>query len=137
MKSENANNIIIRRDWLAIEESIVIPLTKAMNLNTSESHMVRRIAGFLEVNSHEVYSTADGRGIRALYPIASLLSHSCLTNTCYIFGKTKSYPLKCYAICDIEKGSELVTKYLPPWTSTTSRRRKLKEGWFFECTCKR
>merc|ERR1712226_1113836 len=37
------------QDWLAIEESIVIPLTKAMNLNTSESHLVRRIAGFLEV----------------------------------------------------------------------------------------
>ena len=37
----------------------------------------------------------------------------------------------------IKKNEEITINYVPPYEDTLTRRQTLKEGWYFECNCKR
>ena len=47
------------------------------------------------------------------------------------------YECVCRATVDISAGEEITDSYVSPLHGTTYRRQRLKEGWFFECHCKR
>ena len=132
-------------DWKTTERTVVDNLVNICggaeheNMTVGE---VRRALGVLEVNCYEVYSFikkigAHSCGLRGCFPAASLLSHSCLANSRHIWGTCPPYTNTCIATTDIEAGQEIVTSYAHPTTSQIRRRKKLKAGWYFECSCKR
>ena len=68
---------------------------------------------------------------------SALLSHGCIPNVNQVFSRVPPYTSKCYAAVDIKKGEEILTTYVNPCFSTATRRKHLREGWFFECVCRR
>ena len=44
---------------------------------------------------------------------------------------------ECRANVTIEKGAEITDFYVSPLYGTRYRRKHLKDGWFFDCKCKR
>ena len=65
------------------------------------------------------------------------MSHACISNVSQTFSKRPPYTSKCIASVDIKKDEEIFTSYLVSTVSTTSRHKKLKEFWYFECSCQR
>lgn len=53
--------------------------------NRFSQEEVDHVVGVLEVNAFEVTSRDGHRG-RGLYPLTALMSHSCLSNTRYVFS---------------------------------------------------
>ncbi|CAM8939444.1 unnamed protein product [Rhodiola kirilowii] len=69
-----------------------------------------------------------------LYPVISIINHSCLPNAVLIFeGKTAVVR----AVEHVPKGSEVLISYIETAGSTTSRKKTLKEQYLFNCTCPR
>lgn len=52
--------------------------------NRFSQEEVDHVVGVLETNAFEVTSR-DGHRLRGLYPLTALMSHSCLSNTRYVF----------------------------------------------------
>ena len=65
------------------------------------------------------------------------MSHGCVPNVYQVFSRTPPYTAKCYAAVNIKSGEEILTTYLSSTFSTLTRRKKLKESWYFDCLCKR
>ena len=65
------------------------------------------------------------------------MSHGCIPNVYQVFNRNPPYAAKCYAAIDIKQGEEILTTYLNSTFSTLTRRKKLKESWYFDCLCKR
>ena len=123
------------KDWFTTERTVVQKLMQqcgeeaVTNLTAAE---IRRAVGVLEVNSYEV-----SEEFRGCFPIGNLLSHSCVPNSCHIWTLAAPYTNTCIATVDIEAGQEVLTTYQIPTMSTLRRRPNLKNGWHFDCTCKR
>ena len=100
-----------------------------------DTDQVHRLIGILEVNAYEIYGTID-RGHRALYPLASLLSHRCTPNVAAAYSSAP-FNRTSYALVDIKKGQEIFSSYANPLTCTLTRRPRLLEAWFFDCACPR
>ena len=65
------------------------------------------------------------------------MSHGCVSNVNQTFSRVPPYTAKCFAAVDIKKDEEILTSYLNSTFSTTTRRKKLKESWYFDCLCQR
>jgi len=93
-----------------------------------------KVLGFYDVNSHAVRAGGGAYRGRGVYPLTSLMNHSCITNTRnLIFGDT----LEVRATVAIPAGATLTTHYVSPLLHRGARQQKLKERWFFDCTCTR
>ena len=97
---------------------------------------VRRALGVLEVNCYEVMNRG-GAGMRACYPIGSLLSHSCVANSTHVWSEEAPWTNTCIAMVDLEAGEEVLTSYQHATMCTLRRRSELAAGWYFSCTCNR
>ena len=51
-------------------------------------------------------------GVRALYPLTSILSHSCLPNCRPVMKKSAPFSNVCIASVDIDVGQELTINYV-------------------------
>jgi len=104
------------------------------DLNIATEEEVVQVLGYLDVNSLAVRGM-DGvyRG-RGIYPVASLMNHSCVCNTRNIIENTR---LETRATVDIKKGECITTHYVSPLLPLSTRREKLRERWFFSCECLR
>ena len=91
----------------------------------------------MDVNSVRIQGTSSETHFpgHALYPVTAILSHSCIANTKTVL-KT-DFTNECIATVFIPKGEEITKSYVSPLETTSMRRRKLKAGWYFECTCSR
>ncbi|KAJ6735776.1 HISTONE-LYSINE N-METHYLTRANSFERASE ASHR1 [Salix viminalis] len=69
-----------------------------------------------------------------LYPIVSIINHSCLPNAVLIF-EGKSSVVR--AVEHIPEGAEVSIAYIDIAGSTMTRQKTLKEQYFFTCTCPR
>lgn len=69
-----------------------------------------------------------------LYPVVSIINHSCLPNAVLIF-EGKSSVVR--AIDHIPEGAEVSIAYIDTAGSTMTRQKALKEQYFFTCTCPR
>jgi len=76
--------------------------------------------------------------LQGLFPITSILNHSCTSNTiCYA---QDDFSFVCRAVTDIERGEELTTNYLHfhyHFFGLTYRINELTSHWHFQCTCRR
>ena len=66
---------------------------------------------------------------------SSLMSHNCIPNVYQVFSRSPPYTAKCFASIDIMKGEEIFTSYLSSTFSSLTRRKKLKDSWYFDCVC--
>ncbi|CAH9078959.1 unnamed protein product [Cuscuta epithymum] len=69
-----------------------------------------------------------------LYPVISIINHSCLPNSCLVFEGRCAVVR---AVQHIKKGTEVCISYIETAGSTTTRQKVLKEQYFFSCTCSR
>ncbi|XP_057975005.1 histone-lysine N-methyltransferase ASHR1 isoform X2 [Malania oleifera] len=69
-----------------------------------------------------------------LYPVISVINHSCAPNSVLMFeGKVAVVR----AVQHIPRGSEVLISYIETAGSTMTRKKALKEQYFFTCTCPR
>ena len=97
---------------------------------------IMRVIGILEVNCYEVKNFVTF-GVRGFYPLASLLSHSCVANVKTIWQSEPPFGHRTLAVRDIRAGEEILTSYLRPSMCSLVRRRSIRTGWYFDCTCPR
>ncbi|XP_028757579.1 histone-lysine N-methyltransferase ASHR1 isoform X1 [Neltuma alba] len=69
-----------------------------------------------------------------LYPVISIINHSCLPNSVLVF-EGRSAVVR--AVQHIPKGSEVLISYIETAGSTMTRQKALKEQYLFTCTCPR
>ncbi|KAF7829866.1 histone-lysine N-methyltransferase ASHR1 [Senna tora] len=69
-----------------------------------------------------------------LYPVISIINHSCLPNSVLVF-EGKSAIVR--AVQHIPKGSEVLISYIETAGSTMTRQKALKDQYLFTCTCPR
>nr|GLL44340.1 histone-lysine N-methyltransferase ASHR1 [Ipomoea trifida] len=69
-----------------------------------------------------------------LYPVISIINHSCLPNSVLVFEGRLAVVR---AVQHIKKGTEVLISYIETAGSTITRQKALKEQYFFSCTCPR
>ncbi|XP_057444003.1 histone-lysine N-methyltransferase ASHR1 isoform X2 [Lotus japonicus] len=69
-----------------------------------------------------------------LYPVISIINHSCLPNSVLVF-KGRSASVR--AVQHVPKGTEVLISYIETAGSTVTRQKALKEQYLFTCTCPR
>ncbi|XP_060214207.1 histone-lysine N-methyltransferase ASHR1 isoform X2 [Lycium barbarum] len=67
-----------------------------------------------------------------LYPVVSIINHSCLPNSVLIFEGRMAVVR---AMQHIPKGTEVSISYIEMAGSTVTRQKALKEQYLFSCTC--
>ena len=76
----------------------------------SEQEIIRAI-GILEVNCYEVKNYVTF-GVRGLFPLTSLLSHSCVPNSRSVWDQGAPWGNKTIAATDIKKGDQIFATYI-------------------------
>ena len=69
-----------------------------------------------------------------LFPVFSLLSHSCVANTRRL---TDGGTMKVIATVPISAGDQIFTSYKNPLLGSVSRRCHFPRIWYFDCQCRR
>jgi len=92
---------------------------------------IDRVAGLLWTNS---FSCARGEG-QAIFPSFSFASHSCIPNCASSVFPNKTLALQ--AKKKIQTGEEFTISYISTLQGLLKRKMKLREKWFFECSCPR
>ncbi|KAI5058228.1 hypothetical protein GOP47_0026398 [Adiantum capillus-veneris] len=69
-----------------------------------------------------------------LYPVISIVNHSCHPNCILLFERKKAYVR---AIQEIGQGTEITVSYVDLGESTSTRLQNLRKQYFFDCTCAR
>ena len=116
-------------------QEVIVPFIKNILPDTSEDDINRAI-GILEVNCYEVKNWISF-GVRGFYPLASLLSHSCVANCKTVWQSEAPFGHRTIAVRDIKQGEEILTSYLRSSMCSLTRRRAIREGWYFDCKCRR
>ncbi|CAN1130482.1 Histone-lysine N-methyltransferase ASHR1 [Linum perenne] len=69
-----------------------------------------------------------------LYPVISIINHSCLPNAVLVFEGNSAVVR---AVQRVPRGDEVLISYIETAGSTVTRQKALKEQYFFTCTCLR
>ncbi|XP_021737875.1 histone-lysine N-methyltransferase ASHR1-like isoform X1 [Chenopodium quinoa] len=69
-----------------------------------------------------------------LYPVISIINHSCLPNAVLMFEGKQAVVR---AVQPIPKGTEVLISYIETAGSTMTRQKALKEQYLFSCSCPR
>ncbi|XP_030933873.1 histone-lysine N-methyltransferase ASHR1 isoform X2 [Quercus lobata] len=69
-----------------------------------------------------------------LYPVISIINHSCLPNSVLVFEGRLAV---IRAVQHIPQGAEVLISYIDTTGSTMTRQKALKEQYLFTCTCPR
>lgn len=139
-------------DMWTIQRTHVNDYLKTSQLLSFQDEDFDRAVGLLWTNS---FSCKDSLGV-ALFPVFSIVSHSCLPNASPVALQSRRLVLE--AKMDIAKGEEITISYISilqvlllflsgnsvsqlifvnKLQGRVKRRKKLREKWFFNCTCKR
>lgn len=94
-----------------------------------------RAIGLLKTNALDA---AKGKG-RALYPLFSFASHSCLNNSKHVTENDIGgrHIIRLYSQTAISKGDEVTITYTNLLRPTCERRERLEYLWHFMCQCRR
>ncbi|KAL6984421.1 Histone-lysine N-methyltransferase ashr1, variant 2 [Sarracenia purpurea var. burkii] len=88
----------------------------------------------LACNAHTICDSELRPLGTGLYPVISIINHSCLPNSVLVFeGRVAVIR----AVQHIPKGTEVLISYIETAGSTMTRQKALKEQYFFSCTCPR
>ncbi|XP_021900600.1 histone-lysine N-methyltransferase ASHR1 isoform X2 [Carica papaya] len=88
----------------------------------------------LACNAHTICDSELRPVGTGLYPVVSIINHSCLPNAVLVFEGRVAVVR---AVQNIPKGSEVSISYIETAGSTMTRQKVLKEQYFFDCTCPR
>ncbi|XP_059095448.1 SET domain-containing protein SmydA-8-like [Tigriopus californicus] len=124
-----------KENWMHLKHSVIEPLVQAFQGTISEIAVTEAL-GVVEVNNYEIYNPLDC-GYRGIFPMTSLMTHSCAPNSRHAMEKKSPWSNRCIATVDIPKGQDITTTYVPLILSTQQRRSKLRESWYFDCMCSR
>ncbi|CAM6120160.1 unnamed protein product [Calypogeia fissa] len=69
-----------------------------------------------------------------LYPVVSIINHSCSPNAVLLFDGKKAI-VRCLE--NVTEGTEVTVSYVDLAASTPTRQKALKEQYYFECCCTR
>lgn len=69
-----------------------------------------------------------------LYPVISIINHSCHPNCILLFEGKQAY---IRAIEEISEGTEVTVSYVELGENTATRQKNLRDQYFFDCTCLR
>ncbi|KAK1384417.1 histone-lysine N-methyltransferase ASHR1 [Heracleum sosnowskyi] len=88
----------------------------------------------LAANAHTICDSELRPLGTGLYPVISIINHSCLPNSVLVFeGKMAVVR----AVQPVPRGSEVLISYIETAGSTLTRQKTLKEQYYFTCTCSR
>lgn len=122
------------------QNEVEIQLVKKMLiLSTEQEELLQKICAVINANSFEAIRNDNDHkiSIRALYPLAAIMNHSCLPNTFHYFDGSADDLIIIKASKFIPKNSEIFTTYTSLLWGTTSRRHHLFSTKNFWCTCER
>ncbi|TKY74311.1 Histone-lysine N-methyltransferase ASHR1 [Spatholobus suberectus] len=88
----------------------------------------------LACNAHTICDSELRPVGTGLYPVISIINHSCLPNSVLVF-EGKSALVR--AVQHIPTGTEVLISYIETAGSTMTRQKVLKEQYLFTCTCPR
>ncbi|KDP32756.1 hypothetical protein JCGZ_12048 [Jatropha curcas] len=88
----------------------------------------------LACNAHTICDSELRPLGTGLYPVVSIINHSCLPNAVLVFEGRLAVVR---AVQHIPKGAEVVISYIETAGSTMTRQKALKQQYFFTCTCSR
>ncbi|KAG5524985.1 hypothetical protein RHGRI_031610 [Rhododendron griersonianum] len=88
----------------------------------------------LACNAHTICDSELRPLGTGLYPVISIINHSCLPNAVLVF---KGRLAVVRAVQHIPKGTEVSISYIETAGSTMTRQKALKEQYFFSCSCPR
>ncbi|OMO98267.1 hypothetical protein CCACVL1_04268 [Corchorus capsularis] len=85
-------------------------------------------------NAHSICDSELRPQGTGLYPVVSIINHSCLPNAVLVFEGRLAVVR---AVQRIPKDAEVLISYVDTAESTMNRQKTLKEQYFFTCTCPR
>lgn len=114
-------------------------LEQKLNLHFTddERNVMKATCTILDANSFEVVVGNEEHcsGLRGLYPLSSLMNHTCVPNTMHIFDGNQTMIVK--ATTFIPKGEEIFHSYTRIIWGTPVRRMHLARTKHFICLCLR
>ncbi|KAF3445707.1 hypothetical protein FNV43_RR10883 [Rhamnella rubrinervis] len=88
----------------------------------------------LACNAHTICDSELRPLGTGLYPVISIINHSCLPNAVLVFEGRSAVV---HAVQHIPKDAEVLISYVETARSTMTRQKALKEQYFFTCKCPR
>ena len=114
------------KGWSVVQEKVILVLQKILSEDDICESVLQKVYGIICTNC----VTLEDR--ICLYPVLSMINHSCVANSCYTFNtETNSVLLR--AKRGLEAGEEITVCYTDPWCGQPSRKIKLSNTWYFDC----
>ncbi|KAL5715662.1 Histone-lysine N-methyltransferase ashr1 [Ranunculus cassubicifolius] len=88
----------------------------------------------LACNAHTICDSELRPMGTGLYPVVSIINHSCLPNSVLVFEGSVAVVR---AVEFVPKGTEVLITYIETAGSTATRQKTLQEQYLFTCTCPR
>ncbi|KAF8377029.1 hypothetical protein HHK36_030401 [Tetracentron sinense] len=88
----------------------------------------------LACNAHTICDSELRPLGTGLYPVVSIINHSCLPNSVLVFEGSLAVVR---AVQPIPRGNEILISYIETAGSTMTRQKALKEQYLFTCACPR
>nr|CAD7259157.1 unnamed protein product [Timema shepardi] len=133
MESHNEVRRKLPNIWQNNQSSVVDRIRELWGVRQYSEEEIHTVCGVLEVNAFEVGQ--HGVSVRALYPTAFYLAHSCVPNTSHTDDDNYKLTVRCSS--QIKKGETITLSYAYTLQGTLKRREHLKESKFFDCCCPR
>merc|ERR1719186_1702846 len=105
-------------------------LLKSLNYKEDD---IDRAYGLLKLYGYNLPDVPDGK-VRSLFPVQSLLSHSCLPNLQYI-EKGGGRKIVLQSTTTIEKGEMLTVRFTPFLQGRITLTKWLNEQRYIKCKC--
>jgi hypothetical protein len=86
------------------------------------------------INTNNFDANIDGVPQQVLFPEIAMLNHDCRPNAAYFFDE-EMMTHYVHAIKEIHPGEEITITYIDNEKDRTTRMRRLKKNWGFECSC--
>ncbi|KDR18205.1 Protein msta, isoform A, partial [Zootermopsis nevadensis] len=104
-----------------------------------DTDCVQRICAILDVNSFELRGPPTKSGererLRGVYLKAALMAHDCVANT--HLAVDDDFQMTVHASITIPQGHPIYFNYTSAMQGTWDRQMHLREGKYFDCTCRR
>ena len=125
--------------WNFEKEFVVSHLQDRLGLRSRFSEeQIRRAAGIPSTNSTTLqFPSEDHVKGNGLYPVYSMMNHSCSCNTKTIIDSANQFEMTIMANVELSAGDEITNQYMKPDKPSLYRRPLLRQKWHFDCSCVR